>query len=100
MEEGYPELEAAHVAMLHNGVVSIQTSIIFLQTYLVPRNQPICKSNFFLQIFLPSGDEAVCRTHLQSFSQLAEIGFPSKDVHEALIQHSFDHQKALDQLIT
>ena len=48
----------------------------------------------------PPGDEAVCRTHLQSFSQLAEIGFPSKDVHEALIQHSFDHQKALDQLIT
>ena len=46
------------------------------------------------------GDEAVCRAHLQSFSQLAEIGFPSKDVHEALIQHSFDHQKALDQLIT
>jgi len=64
VEEGHPELEAAHVAMLHNG------------------------------------DEAVCRTHLQSFSQLAEIGFPSKDVHEALIQHSFDHQKALDQLIT
>ena len=52
------------------------------------------------KLFLPSGDEAVCRTHLQSFSQLAEIGFPSKDVHEALIQHSFDHQKALDQLIT
>ena len=50
-------------------------------------------------VYLP-GDEAVCRAHLQSFSQLAEIGFPSKDVHEALIQHSFDHQKALDQLIT
>ena len=50
--------------------------------------------------FYISGDEAVCRAHLQSFSQLAEIGFPSKDVHEALIQHSFDHQKALDQLIT
>jgi len=64
VEEGHPEMEAAHVAMLHNG------------------------------------DEAVCRAHLQSFSQLAEIGFPSKDVHEALIQHSFDHQKALDQLIT
>ena len=101
MEEGYPELEAAHVAMLHNGGVSIPTNAHHLfQTYLVPRNHPICKSNFLLQISLPSGDEAVCRTHLQSFSQLAEIGFPSKDVHEALIQHSFDHQKALDQLIT
>ena len=54
----------------------------------------------FQIIFTFQGDEAVCRTHLQSFSQLAEIGFPSKDVHEALIQHSFDHQKALDQLIT
>lgn len=64
VEEGYPELEASHVAMLHNA------------------------------------DEAMCRTHLQSFSHIAEIGFPSKDVHEALIQHSFDHQKALDQLIT
>ena len=49
---------------------------------------------------LHNGDEEVCRTHLRSFSHLAEIGFPSKDVHEALIQHSFDHQKALDQLIT
>lgn len=64
VDEGYPELEASHVAMLHNA------------------------------------DEKMCRTHLQSFSHIADIGFPSKDVHEALIQHSFDHQKALDQLIT
>ena len=48
---------------------------------------------------LHNAQEDVCRTHLRSFQQLAEIGFPSKDVHEALIASSFDHQKALEQLI-
>merc|ERR1712059_73125 len=48
---------------------------------------------------LHNADEEACRKHLQAFSQLAEIGFPAKDVHEALIAHSFDHQKALEQLI-
>jgi len=48
---------------------------------------------------LHNAQEEVCRTHLKSFQQLAEIGFPSKDVHEALIASSFDHQKALEQLI-
>jgi len=48
---------------------------------------------------LHNADEEVCRKHLQSFQQLAEIGFPSKDVHQALIACSFDHQKALEQLI-
>eukprot|EP00092_Neocalanus_flemingeri_P107397 GFUD01137842.1.p1 GENE.GFUD01137842.1~~GFUD01137842.1.p1 ORF type:complete len:698 (+),score=190.83 GFUD01137842.1:270-2096(+) len=48
---------------------------------------------------LHNAQEDVCRTHLKSFQQLAEIGFPSKDVHEALIASSFDHQKALEQLI-
>jgi len=48
---------------------------------------------------LHNADEEVCRKHLKSFQQLAEIGFPSKDVHQALIASSFDHQKALEQLI-
>eukprot|EP00090_Calanus_glacialis_P003147 TRINITY_DN12280_c0_g1_i1.p1 TRINITY_DN12280_c0_g1~~TRINITY_DN12280_c0_g1_i1.p1 ORF type:complete len:665 (-),score=226.72 TRINITY_DN12280_c0_g1_i1:129-2123(-) len=48
---------------------------------------------------LHNADEDVCRKHLKSFQQLAEIGFPSKDVHQALIASSFDHQKALEQLI-
>ena len=48
---------------------------------------------------LHNADEDVCRKHLKSFSAIAEIGFPSKDVHQALIAASFDHQKALDQLI-
>ena len=48
---------------------------------------------------LHNADEDVCRKHLRSFQQIAEIGFPSKDVHKALIAASFDHQKALDQLI-
>lgn len=48
---------------------------------------------------LHNAQEDICRQHLKSFQQLAEIGFPSKDVHEALIASSFDHQKALEQLI-
>jgi len=48
---------------------------------------------------LHNADEEVCRKHLRSFQQLAEIGFPNKDVHQALIASSFDHQKALEQLI-
>ena len=48
---------------------------------------------------LHNAEEDVCRKHLRSFQQIAEIGFPSKDVHQALIAASFDHQKALDQLI-
>ena len=48
---------------------------------------------------LHNAEEEVCRKHLRSFQQIAEIGFPSKDVHQALIASSFDHQKALDQLI-
>ena len=48
---------------------------------------------------LHDGVEAVCRKHLASFQQIAEIGFPSKEVHAALIAASFDHQRALDQLI-
>ena len=48
---------------------------------------------------LHNAEEDVCRKHLKSFQQLAEIGFPSKDVHQALIASSFDHQKALEQLI-
>ena len=43
--------------------------------------------------------EEVCRKHLKSFQQLAELGFPSKDVHQALLATNFDHQKALEQLI-
>ena len=48
---------------------------------------------------LHNAEEDVCRKHLNSFQQLAEIGFPSKDVYQALIASSFDHQKALEQLI-
>ena len=48
---------------------------------------------------LHNAEEEICRKHLKSFQQLAEIGFPNKDVHQALIATSFDHQKALDQLI-
>ena len=50
-------------------------------------------------VMLHNADEEVCRKHLRSFQQIAEIGFPSRDVHQALIASSFDHQKALDQLI-
>jgi len=48
---------------------------------------------------LHNADEEVCRKHLKSFQQLAELGFPSKDVHQALLATNFDHQKALEQLI-
>ena len=48
---------------------------------------------------LHNAEEEICRKHLRSFQQIAEIGFPNKDVHQALIASSFDHQKALDQLI-
>ena len=48
---------------------------------------------------LHNAQEETCRRHLRSFQQLAEIGFPSSEVHQALIATSFDHQKALDQLI-
>ena len=48
---------------------------------------------------LHNAQEETCRRHLKSFQQLAEIGFPSSEVHQALIASSFDHQKALDQLI-
>jgi len=48
---------------------------------------------------LHNADEEVCRKHLRSYQQIAEIGFPSREVHQALIASSFDHQKALDQLI-
>ena len=48
---------------------------------------------------LHNAEEEVCRKHLASFRQIAEIGFPSKEVHQALIASSFDHRKALEQLI-
>ena len=48
---------------------------------------------------LHNAQEETCRKHLISFQQLAEIGFPSKEVHQALIATSFDHQAALEQLI-
>ena len=48
---------------------------------------------------LHNAQEETCRKHLRSFQQLAEIGFPSKEVHQALIATSFDHQAALEQLI-
>ena len=48
---------------------------------------------------LHNAEEEICRKHLKSFQQLAETGFPNKDVNQALIATSFDHQKALDQLI-
>ena len=85
-------------------MMNYQTNKIWLGRYseliVSDHGMPAVGLKILFVNFYILGDEAVCRAHLQSFSQLAEIGFPSKDVHEALIQHSFDHQKALDQLIT
>jgi len=48
---------------------------------------------------LHNGEEEGSKRHLKAFKQLQEIGFPEKEVHSAIIAASFDHEKALEQLI-
>ena len=50
-------------------------------------------------VLMHSLDESKSRKHLESFSRLAEFGFETSKTHKALIECSFDHEKALEQLL-
>jgi len=49
---------------------------------------------------LHDADVEASKKHLETFGKLSEIGFPSKDIHEALVEQKGDYQAALEVLIS
>ena len=50
-------------------------------------------------LMLKSMDEDATRKHLTAFRRLKDLGFPAKNVHDALVEAKSDHDKALELLL-
>jgi hypothetical protein len=58
---------------------------------------------YFVQVehvlHINSMDESATRKHLRAFGQLKDLGFVTKDIHDALIECGGSHEKALEHLL-
>ena len=50
-------------------------------------------------LHLKSMDEEATRKHLRAFMQLKDLGFVTKDIHDALVVCGGSHEKALEHLL-